>query len=69
MDLEIDPRRHGIVKRLVIDVVLVIATRVRVTWPAHEPVILVLVLINTDYGGVIWFTSPLLSLKVSEASV
>lgn len=68
--LVIDPGRHGIVKRLVVDVILVIATRVEVILPTRcRPVILVLVLvlvralINTNYGRVIRVSRPFRRLE------
>lgn len=63
VDLIVDPRRDRVVERLVVDFVLVIATGIRATRCADEPVVLVLTLIDTDHRCVIWFTSPLLSLR------
>lgn len=64
--LVIDPRRHGIVERLVVDVILIIAARIEVILTArYRPVILVLVraLINTNYGRVIRFSRPFRRLE------
>lgn len=57
--LVVDPGRHGIVKWLVVDIIVVIVARIEVILPArYRPVILVLVraLINTNHGCVIRFT-------------
>lgn len=65
--LVVDPGRDGIVKRLVVDVVLVIATRVEVILPArYRPVILVRALINTNHGRVIWFSRPFRRLESGQ---
>lgn len=64
--LIVDPGRHGIVKRLVVDVIVIIAARIEVILPArYRPVILVLVraLINTNHGCVIRFTRPFRRLE------
>lgn len=64
--LVVDPRRHGIIKRLVVDVILIIAAWVEVILAArYRPVILVLVraLINTNYGRVIRFSRPFRRLE------
>lgn len=60
VDLVIDPRRYGVVERLVVDVVLVISTRVQTA--GRIPMVLVLALIYTDHRRVIWLTRPLLGL-------
>lgn len=60
--LVIDPGRHGIVKRLVVDVILIIAARIEVA-ARYRPVILVRALINTNYGRVIRFSRPFRRLK------
>lgn len=60
VDLVVDPRRNGVVERLVVDVVFVISTRIQ---PAGRvPMVLVLALVYTDHRRVIWFTCPLLGL-------
>lgn len=61
VDLVIDPRRHRVVERLVVDVVFVISTRIQTT--GRVPMVLVLALIYTDHRRVIWFTCPLLGLS------
>lgn len=64
--LVVDPGRHGIIKRFVVDVIIVIAARTEVILPArHRSVILVLVraLINTNHGCVIRFTRPFRRLE------
>lgn len=64
--LVVNPGRYGIIKRLVVDVIVVIATRIEVILPAqYRPVILVLVqaLINTNHGCVIRFTRPFRRLE------
>lgn len=67
VNLVVDPRRHRIVKRLVVNVILVIAARVEVILPARycRPVVLVLVraLINTNYSRVIRFSRPFRRLE------
>lgn len=62
----VDPGCHGIVKRFVIDVIVVTATLIKVILSArYRPVILVLVraLINTNHGCVIGFTRPFRRLE------
>lgn len=61
VDLVIDPRRYGVVEGLVVDVVLVISTRVQTA--GRIPMVLVLALIYTDHRRVIWLTCPLLGLS------
>lgn len=66
--LVVDPRRHRIVERLVVDVILIIAARIVVILTArYRPMILVLVLvralINTNYGRVIRFSRPFRRLE------
>lgn len=67
--LVVDPWRHGIVKRLVVDVIIIIAAWIEVILPTrYRPVILVLVraLINTNHGCVIRFTRPFRRLENGE---
>lgn len=65
--LVVDPGRDGIVKRLVVDVVLVIAARIKVILPArHRPMVLVRALINTNHGRVIWFSRPFRRLESGQ---
>lgn len=64
--LVVDSGRHGIVKRLVVDVILVTAARIVMILAARRgPVILVLVraLINTNHGRVIRFSRPFRRLE------
>lgn len=66
MHLIVDPGCHGVVKRLVVDIIVIIATRIEMILPAqYRPVILVLVraLINTNHGCVIRFTRPFRRLE------
>jgi len=66
MHLVVDPGRHGIVKWLVVDVIIVIAALIEVVLAArYRPMILVLVraLINTNHGCVIRFTRPFRRLE------
>mgnify|MGYP004569651249 CR=1 FL=1 len=69
VNLVVDSWRHGVVKRLVIDVVFVITTRIRTTWRIYKPVVLVLALIDTDHRGVVRFPSPFLRLRVNQLTV
>ena len=66
VNLIVDPWRHRVVKWLVVDVVFVITTRIRTTWRAYKPVVLVLALIDTDHRGVIRFPCPFLRLRIQS---
>lgn len=66
VNLVVDSWRHRVVKWLVVDVVFVITTRIRTTWRACKPVVLVLALIDADHRGVIRFPCPFLRLRVNQ---